>query len=198
MQRLLAALSGLALFSGCATLKAPETSSAQASADAAFQLRRSQLQAAQGFELTGRIAVKGSPLSGNLRWQQQPQNFELRITGPFGAGALLLEGQGGSVRIRSKSVDLTTTEPDALLLEQTGWPLPLAALRHWVLGVPAPGVAAELQVDAEGRTVALQQLGWTLHYSDYGAGASALPGRLQAEREGQSATLIIQNLVLSP
>lgn len=203
----------LILLSGCASLREPPAPVVNADqSTAAWVARQEQLGAMRGFELTGRVAVKGAGLSGALRWQQTGETFNLRIAGPFGAGALSMQGTPALVAIRGKDIDLTTTEPELVLAERTGWRLPMASLRWWVLGLPAPPAVApaaeRIAFDAEGRALDFQQNGWTLRYSGYRAfdgnseGVATLPARIEATQTTASgdwmATVILENLVLTP
>jgi outer membrane lipoprotein LolB len=192
---LLALALSLAL-GACAPLQTTPVPEGQANAAQAWEQRRSQLEAYEGFELQGRLAVKGGGLSGALRWQQAGSRFRLRLAGPFGAGALSLEGDDALVAIKSKDLDLVTAEPEAVLASRTGWRLPLAALRWWVLGLPAPEAPASLQLDGQGRPLGFSQLGWQLRYSDWRPGSPSLPGRIEAQQEAWQALLLIENLSL--
>lgn len=176
---------------------APEPSG-RAAAEAAWDARRERLQATDEFQLQGRLAVKGGGLSGSLRWRQQGPRFNLRLTGPLGAGALLLEGDDALVSIKGADIDLVTAEPEQVLAARTGWLLPLRALRWWVLGLPAPWTEARVQLDAQGRALGLSQLGWELVFSDYRAGEPSLPGRIEARRDPAQATVIVESLRLGP
>lgn len=185
--------------SGCAGFSQPAVLD-RAAANSHWAQRQEQLGSVQGFEARGRIAVKGGGLSGALHWLQAGEQFRLRIAGPFGAGALLIEGLPSRVMIKNKDIELETTEPQRVLLERTGWPLPLDALRWWVLGIPAPGEAMPAaQIDALGRPTELRQRGWLLRYGDYReAKATALPGRIEASLGEWSATVIVEELRLAP
>jgi outer membrane lipoprotein LolB len=172
-----------------------------AASASAWQVRQQQLTALHGFELIGRVAVKGGGLSGALRWEQSGEQFRLRIAGPFGAGAIQMQGTPGLVTIRGKDIDITTSEPAAVLAARTGWQLPLDALRWWVLGLPAPAPAGEASValDAQGRATTITQDGWRLHYSDYqSATQPELPGRIEAELAEWSAAVTLQQATLLP
>ena len=197
--RLLLAAALVAVLNGCAMsgLVAEPIGAAQ-KAEAAFQQRLIKLRQATAFDLQGRIAVKGGALSGSLRWSQWPDRFSLRVAGPFGAGALLMDGRGGLVHIKNKDVDITTADPETLLAQHTGWRLPLNSLRYWVLGIPAPDAPAELEVDALGRALSLRQSGWTLHYSEYLPELPGTPGRVEATREDWTAVALVQTLSLAP
>ena len=187
----------LVLLAGCATT--PESTHNSAAVNTAWTLRQQQLSAVQGFEATGRIAVKGGGLSGSLRWEQDGEHFKLRIAGPFGAGALSVQGTPDEVAIKGKDIDLVTTEPTRVLAERTGWRLPLDSLRWWALGLPAPQHKANITLDAEGRALQITQADWMLRYSDYRSDSvPALPRRIEASQGGWSATLVLETLAIAP
>lgn len=201
-----AALLATGLLAGCAITPAPPTTDVLA-VQTAWAARQQQLSTMQGFALNGRVAVKGGGLSGALRWQQAGEAFNLRIVGPFGAGALLVEGTPALVTIKGKDIDLVTDAPRQVLAERTGWRLPLDALRWWVLGLPAPQAAdaerAQVLLDAEGRAEQIRQDGWTLRYSDYRSGAvTALPHRIEAVQPTASgewmSTVVLEAITLTP
>ncbi|MES2682632.1 MAG: lipoprotein insertase outer membrane protein LolB [Pseudomonadota bacterium] len=201
-----AALLLIALLGGCASL--PDSRPTDpAAVDAAWTERQQQLAGLPGFQLNGRVAIKGGGLSGALRWRQEGETFDLRIAGPFGAGALSMQGTPANVAIKGKDIDLVTSEPRQVLAARTGWRLPLDALRWWVLGLPAPlsdeAEAARIVLDAEGRPERIQQGDWTLRYSDYRSETMpAMPYRIEAVQPTASgewmATVIIEAMVLSP
>ena len=195
-------LLALGLLTGCASLTQPAIETADAAAiNAMWAARQQQLSALSGFEAIGRVAVKGGGLSGALRWQQQGEVFHVRIAGPFGAGALSIEGTPTQVAIKGKDIDLVTDQPAQVLAARTGWRLPLDSLRWWVLGLPAPDVAlpASVTLDDQGRALALQQNGWTLRYSAYREDLSpAMPGRIEASQGEWSATVVLESLTLTP
>ena len=192
----------LAALAGCATV--PEAPPDATIVQSAWAVRQQQLGAVQGFELNGRVAVKGGGLSGALRWEQDGENFKLRIAGPFGAGALSMQGTPALVAIKGKDIDLVTDNPQQVLAERSGWRLPLDALRWWVLGLPAPAPAeaARIALDAEGRATQMQQGDWLLRYSDYKIGddpaAPSLPGRIEAVQGEWTATVVLEAIRLTP
>lgn len=185
------------LLSACVSPGIAPSVEGRAAAEAAWNQRIASIEAANGFVLLGRLAVKGGGLSGSLRWQQDGTRFNLRLTGPFGVGALTLDGDDRLVAIKSKNIDLVTAEPEAVLAARTGWRLPLNALHYWVLGIPAPQSAADVALDADGRALSLQQAGWSIRYSDYRDGSPALPGRIEAQREDWTAIVAVESLTLA-
>lgn len=184
-----------------ACLPAPrveDPAAGRARAEQAWDQRRTVLAATDEFLLQGRLAVKGGGLSGSLRWKQQGPRFNLRLAGPLGAGALMLDGDDALVAIKGKDIDLVTAEPEQVLAARTGWLLPLRALRWWVLGLPSPEETASVQLDGQGRVLGFSQLGWELLFSDYRAGEPSLPGRIEARRGQAQATVIVDSLRLGP
>jgi len=193
----------LTLLTACVTT--PDTAQDISNVNRAWTLRQQTLGAVQGFEALGRIAVKGSGLSGSLRWQQDGEHFTLRVAGPFGAGALSVRGTPAEVAIKGKDIDLITTEPAKVLAERTGWRLPLDSLRWWALGLPAPQAQAQAQaqahivLDDKGRAEQITQADWVLRYSDYRSDtAPALPHRIEVSQGAWSATLVLEHLTLVP
>lgn len=195
-QRLLL-LAGPALLAAC--ISTPQRPADPVAVNAAWAIHQQQISAAQGFEAIGRVAVKGGGLSGALRWDQDGEHFKLRIAGPFGAGALSMEGTPDAVAIKGKDIDLVTQEPERVLAERSGWRLPLDSLRWWVLGLPAPAPRPDISLDGDGQALQIRQGDWTLRYSDYRSETlPALPGRIEATQGDWSATVIIETLLLKP
>jgi outer membrane lipoprotein LolB len=68
----------------------------------------------------------------------------------------------------------------------------VAALRYWVLGLPAPGTVASRTLDPRGRLAALEQSGWRIRFLDYGRqDGYELPGRVFAQKDGTRVRLVV-------
>lgn len=148
----------------------------QPTAPADWRARQQAVDGIDRFLIEGRVAARG-PVSGsaNLRWQQDAQDYSLRLSGPFGAGAMLIDGSPQGVRVRHKDQTLFTQDPEATLRAELGWTLPVDQLRWWILGLPAPDEPAQMDFDAHARLARLQQNGWTVDYQEYRAAASLSP-----------------------
>lgn len=172
----LAAAASLLLLSGCAlwTRHSPE-------AESAWNARRAALGHVHQFGVQARVAA-GGPFGGkgNLFWRQRADGFDLRVAGPMGGGVLLIRGDGERVEIRTPEEQLTTTEPERVLRERLGWSFPVSRLRYWALGVPAPGTPADIELDEDGRVIAMAQDDWVMEYDEYRTyGAFDLPRRFE-------------------
>lgn len=160
---------------GCAALKTTDSSRV------AWEARREQLVRIDRFTLQARVSSGGLfGVKGNLHWRQQPDGFDMRVAGPFGIGAATISGRGQEVTIRTSKREFTTRDPEGDLKARLGWTFPVAHLRYWVLGQPAPGSKAEFESDRAGRITALEQDGWTLAFEEYQrAGAVELPRKFE-------------------
>ncbi|MCC5887450.1 MAG: outer membrane lipoprotein LolB [Gammaproteobacteria bacterium] len=134
--------------------------------------------------------------NANLTWQQDGENFDLLLTGPLGQGAVRLEGNAEAVSLSTPDGTRQAGEADALLGAALGFTIPVAQVRWWVLGVPAPvGEAGPVRVhgrDTHDRPADVEQDGWRIQWSDRRlVEARSLPRRVQLEREGTRLTLVV-------
>lgn len=189
--RLVAAALFAALSVGCAPTATVRPTTGDGGR--AWQLHRVETEAISHFNLQGRAAGSGLGVRADLRWQQQTDGrFEIRLSGPFGAGAFAITGTPAQVEIRSKDGVETTKNPERWLQERAGWTFPIRKLRWWALGLPAPGSKAQTDFDEQGRLARLQQDGWTLDYLEYqDAQGYTLPRRFEAVNPQISLKLVI-------
>ena len=180
------ALAAALLLSGCAALEPPPALVPASEAQAArWQEHWRRVAALPVWGAAGRFGVHagGGGVHGDFDWRQAGGRFALELSGPFGLGAVRLEGDlatgeaaladGGGVR-RGRLADL--------LRERVGFDLPVRALLHLARGVPlAEGAgAAEVLLDAEARAVRIRQQDWQVEYRDYSCcEVPALPGRVR-------------------
>ncbi|WP_028917278.1 lipoprotein insertase outer membrane protein LolB [Pseudoxanthomonas sp. J35] len=187
----------LLLLAGCTAAPVRDTAPAvdPARARAHQEARRVQLEAMPAWSLQGRLAVsvgdKGG--SGRLDWQQDGGQWRVALSAPVtrqswrlsgGAAGATLEGLEGGTRYGP--------DAGALLLEATGWPIPVEELSWWVRGLASPG--AELEFGADGRPRRLLAGGWTVDYQEWSAATDGwpdMPRRLQAQREGVRVRLVV-------
>jgi len=191
-----------ALASGCASTARKELNTDFSERN--WGIRRSNIAAVQNFVLKGRVAEAGiAGGRGDLDWTQSGERIDLRVTGPLGVGALAISGNRDSVEIRSKEGVITTRAPESYMQQQLGWSLPLARLRYWALGIPAPGLLneqpEEVLLDDIGRALRFEQLGWNIEYTEYQTVNSlALPRKMTVTSGGRSFRLVIDEWIGTP
>jgi outer membrane lipoprotein LolB len=172
----------LSLHSGCAVVEAPPP------------------LAPGEFELRGKVSVADGAqrFSARIIWQYAPSGFAMELWGPLGQGRVRLEGDSEALAIVDAEGRIVRQgTPDAVMREQLGWTLPLAALANWARGVPTPDLPVEAeQFDAAGRLVSFTQLGWTIACAGHQSVASAaglrwLPAKVTARRSGYKVRMVV-------
>lgn len=161
----------------------------------AWEARRERLTAVDRFTLQARVSSGGVfGVKGNLHWQQQGDVFRMRVAGPFGIGAASISGRGKQIEIRTPKRTFTTEDPERDLQERLGWTFPVLHLRYWVLGVPAPGSAAEVEYDRDGRLLSLAQDDWTLEVAEYqSAGSLELPRKFEVANDEVRIKVVVDD-----
>jgi outer membrane lipoprotein LolB len=174
----------LALLSACTHLPKPELPASDL-----WEAQRAKLASVQHWRLRARIGIvteEGQSGSADLRWEQQGETFSLKVTGAFGRGLLAIEGSEQAVSMQTgKGETLRAANAEDLILQQTGWLIPVSGLRHWILGLPSDIYGNEkYTLDDMGHLQALAGGGWQIEYRRYGAyDGYQLPDRLHMENE---------------
>lgn len=149
----------------------------------------------------GRIALvaQGEGGSGSFVWQQRSERTELSVRGPFGAGGLQVTTDGELLELSDGAGQpLDGAAARAELERRLGVALPLAELRYWMLGVPAPQAASGPVEKPEGATApGFIQRGWTVSYDALGVQAGwQLPARLTATTGNTRVRIVVDDWVL--
>ena len=183
---------GLALLlSGCATL--PESAGLPPLSD--WEQRQQVLAAIDDWAFAGRIAVRDAEdgFNGKLNWEQRRDYFDVRLSGPLGAGSVIIAGDVDHLTVTDKDGEtLELADPERDLRLRYGWRIPVRSLRYWVLGSPDPNLPADTALDDDGRLATLTQGGWTVTISAYRAhGDEMLPRRLTASQDAARVRLVV-------
>lgn len=149
------------------------------------------------WELSGRISITRGEEGwhAGLLWREQDARYQLQVSGPLGQGAFELTGSAGGVVLQdARGRIFNAPDAESLLLQATGWQLPVDGLRFWVRGLPAPdGDVLEVR-DAAGLLVRLDQDGWDIRYDRYRMqDGYAWPGRLKLVRDDIAVRLVIDD-----
>jgi outer membrane lipoprotein LolB len=107
--------------------------------------------------------------NAGIVWEEQNQEFHIRLSGPFSQGGVALDGNTDQVTLTlDDGEQLSAPTAEQLLAEAMGWLLPVSALRDWVRGVPYAKVAVDKQeLDEQGRLLRLEQAGWQIEFLRY-------------------------------
>ncbi|MDB9970802.1 lipoprotein insertase outer membrane protein LolB [Porticoccaceae bacterium] len=197
MNRVLLLLAVFTL-SACAmqSLQPPQT--AAPSDWQTHQLRVSQLN---DWRLAGKLGFRGPDSGGSasVNWQQQQNNFQLQLSGPFGAGRATLSGNQQIAEMLYQD-KLYRQTPQQLASQLTGVPLPVGALSWWARGLPSPDqeTASSIATSPEGYASSFEQAGWQLSFSRYSeTDAGSLPSKIIGTHQSSDNRRYSFKLVIS-
>lgn len=160
-----------------------------------WEARRAVLGGLETWEFQGRIAVRAGDegFNGNLRWWQNGDLFLATVSGPFGAGAVRIEGDERLVRITDPDGEVSEMEDaERELQRRYGWTMPVASLRYWTLGIPDPDHPFHYEFDEHGQLRLLEQRDWVVTIDEYrDGGGQPMPRRLSASNPESRVRLVI-------
>ncbi|MBV8801368.1 MAG: outer membrane lipoprotein LolB [Gammaproteobacteria bacterium] len=186
---------------GCAT-KPPGTTSLPSAAETEAPVwgnRVGVLSNIQDWDLNALIAIRANAshaaTSANMNWKQSKKNYDILLFGPLGTGAVKLAGQPGYVALETADgKKFNAATPEALLLQQSGWNLPVSNLFYWIRGLPVPKIPAQKSFDSYHRLSELSQQGWTIQYLRYkNIGAIDVPDKMILANSDVNVKIIIKN-----
>ena len=187
------ALTAALLLVGCATT-APTRTAPPLSAETQAERQRERaewLSLYSTWSFSGRAAIslgaKGG--SGRIEWEQLDRNrYSIALSAPVTRQSWRLTGDLHSEAGRIEGLEGGPRDgefAEALLLQATGWNVPLQQLGSWVRGAPAADYPVEsVEYDGQGRPSLLRQAGWNVRYTAWRPGPVGqpdLPTRIEAE-----------------
>lgn len=161
---------------------------------AALAARDAILAPRDRWTLRGRMALARGAEGGTLAvvWRQAGASFEATLSAPVTGRQWRLRGDATGAWLEGlEGGPRAGPDAETLLLEATGWRLPVQQMPDWVRGRRGAGPIDGLAVDADGRPRQFRQGDWTLRYRDWWPGDPALPRRVFAETEGASVRLVV-------
>ena len=214
MNRLLWLALGLAMLAGCrgvpmADRPPVETvvgSEAESPAAIAHRQRIARLGLADGacaapeWAMTGRVALSNGKDggSGRLEWSQSAGKVRIGLSAPVTRQGWVLEvDAGGATLLGVPDGPVHGADAAALLLDRTGWDIPVTGLGCWVRGAWASEGAfgqARVGYGADGSVQRIDQAGWVIEYADWRLDAVSgveLPARISAQRGENRVRLVV-------
>ncbi len=135
-----------------------------------WQAHRAAVDSLQRWQVSGRVALRMAQEGGqsSFVWQQGEASQRFELSGLLGVGALKLHSDRKGALLESGGERYRGTSPSQLLLQVTGWQIPVEAARHWIRGVPDPDAEVQaLVLDPSNRLQQLQQSGWQVEIVRY-------------------------------
>ena len=167
---LASALSALFLI-GCEMMADEVKPNAVSEPLAAFAARQAALTQISNWRAVGRLALKadGEGWTATVSWDNKPDRWRIRLSGPLGQGTVQLTGTPEEVILaRSDGSKVRAMNADQLLERALGWRMPVSGLRYWMKGDIDPSVPADaLVVGDAGLLEGVRQSGWTVRIPSY-------------------------------
>ena len=133
-----------------------------------WQGQRVLLEKTSDWQLRGRVNVRyqNESYTPRIRWQQQGDNYRIRLWGTFNAGNTVIIGEPKLVTMEHDGDNITANTPEELVLDNLGYELPISYLEFWVRSLPAPSSDSELEFSAQNQLSKIRQDGWEIAYFD--------------------------------
>lgn len=155
-------VTSLFLLTSCTTINAPV-----APPPSKISVAKRTPEEITSWNIQGAVGVRApsNSFTATLDWQQYINHYTISLTGPLGTHAVRLIG--GPHHVTLETADgkrVSSTSPEQLLREQTGWNLPVSYLYYWVRGLPVPNLTHQDRFDSEHRIVELNQAGFHVSF----------------------------------
>jgi outer membrane lipoprotein LolB len=124
---------------------------------------RVHLYGMQEWHLDGRVAITSpkDSWSANIEWSHLPNSEKIKLSGPLGQGAVVIELTGDVVKIDRGGGNIqTSSRPEQFINQQLGLFVPLQSLRFWAVGLPESENSFQETVDG------FVQNGWLISYKE--------------------------------
>lgn len=162
--------------------------------------REQHILAMQQFSLQASVGIKipEDSLSGNLRWQQQDSaTYNARLSNFVGISLFELSEteQGSAITIKGETYRAADTS--TLLLQLSGWSMPLHDMPLWLRGLPG-SKGRNIIRDEFGRVTSFDLtdstgIVWQLQYQGFFPDSLALPRRLLLQSSDSQIKIVIRS-----
>ena len=181
----------------CTMVPKPVDIDASEQAQALWTQHQQQLESYSQWSIKGRAALRSDneSWSAALTWRQDNNNYHLRLAGPFGQGAVNIDGSDERISVHIAGQEpVVANDAELLLARSLGWSVPVQSLPYWLRGLPAPGKVDALSLGGSGAIHHLEQQGWRLDYSAYRPLRGVnLPRKIKIENDDLRLKLVLDH-----
>ncbi len=153
------------------------------------------------WQLSGKLGIWSGDQrdSAQIDWLNCGAHYRIRLSGPLGGSAAILSSDGHRVTLERRGEDSLSAATAEELAATLGWPLPVSALRHWVLARPVPQQPFQAVTNSDGHLSNMQQLGWQLRFDRYRSrDSSAIPQLLELNGAALRVKLLVRQWQAAP
>ena len=171
-------ISGLMLLlSGCA-VREPRPDGAW------LEERQRWFEAHPDWSVKGRLGLSDGQRGGSLSfdWQTRGEQHFVMLRTVAGGRQWRLEFDSDSARLEGTDIGLLLgPEPDALVEQAVGWPIPVLWMSRWLRALPAPA-QARMQFEQDGTLARLSHQNWVVDFNRWSQNDQGLllPARIEA------------------
>ena len=159
------------------------------------KIAREHLYKLERWSFEGRLALTGKNDSwqASINWEHQPDDEKIKLSGPLGQGATVIQLTGDLVTIdRGGDEVQSSTQPEEFINQQLGMFVPVHSLRYWVVGLPEP-TSAFVET-----ATGFKQAGWIIEYKQMQpVDNQSMPRKITVTNEQVKLKLIIDEWVLN-
>ena len=176
------------ILTGCSTSPVvPETHYSKTARERLYKLGR--------WSFSGRLALTGKndSWSANINWGHTLYDERIKLSGPLGQGATVIQLTGDLVTIdRGDGKAQSSSQPEAFINQQLGMFVPVHSLRYWVVGLPEP-TSAFVET-----ATGFKQAGWLIEYKQMQSiNDQSMPRNITVTNEQVKLKLFIDQWVLN-
>ncbi len=184
------------LLASCAVqpVKQPAMPVDRAGAEA-MDLRRGEVI---DWNLAGRVAVSNGKQggSGRIDWQNREDGYTLTLSAPITRQSWKLSGNALGARLEGiEGGPRESADVEQMLIEATGWDIPVDAMANWIRGIGAAGHEygpTKVTYRPDGHPLQIEQAGWIIDYREWQTGPEpAMPTKLVATRGTAKIRLVV-------
>jgi outer membrane lipoprotein LolB len=159
----------LCLLTGCASFSSPKPETSTPSLS--WSQRQAQLQKIVHWRAEGMMSIRSTRQTSafSFEWLQQNQeNYALEFFAPLGLGSVRVLGNASNVVLwQSATQKITAKTPEALMIRQLGYSVPVTSLYYWIRGLPDPHLPMSARFDVNHHLSTLQQQGWKINFQNF-------------------------------
>jgi len=159
------------------------------------RLAREHLYKLEQWSFEGRLALTGKndSWSASINWGHKPDDEKIKLSGPLGQGATVIQLTGDLVTIdHGDGQAQSSTQPEEFINQQLGMFVPVHSLRYWVVGLPEPTSAFVETADG------FKQDGWFIEYKQMQpVDDQFMPRKITVMNDQVKLKLIIDQWVLN-
>ena len=135
-----------------------------------WQQRQQQLSTFNRWDLRGRVVlyINDEVHSVGLNWSRQQDISTLTLEAPLSQGMVKLEINPTAATLNtSEGNRYSGIDAQQVLLQATGWSIPLTGLTSWITGINHNASNFHPDIDATGNALSLEQDNWHINYLNY-------------------------------